>query len=338
MSNEFNQFLRKYIDQYRIFMGANNYEVDIASVTDQTKEIEGVDSIASMSGEWYTMLVEKQPKNFIFYDINPVMLIHYNFMWKLISISPSRREFLENMFCRKIDDNFKFQSNDDVIAYLGQKPNKSMYNRVLGLLSSNRLAHLYYSTFVKDNVILAPKGKIILYPTYIYRTDADKFLLDRRLRTTPSGKGIDKFFTTFYYDYISPFDTDENYLKLYNNVIRIEKPRFILFNLNEFWRDSDNILPYVDGNLLLYISDMDNEHAPYLKSREYLFDDIRSSFESSKVSVLSMISGITTITRDDITYSKKFSTKKRVSRVQCSYNKQIVYDPYTISIIKELNH
>lgn len=333
------EILDKYIPLYKIFVGTNDYETNISNIAKITKRMSPPEIIVSVSGGWYCTLIEHNPKQYIFYDVNPTMLINYKFIWDLISISKTREEFITNLFCRKPIQ--KFVSNADVINFLDLPYDDSIYQNVRKLLTDS--SNEYYSTFIHQNVHLAVKEKQIVFPSYIYNKN-ESLVLGKKLRTTQSGD-IYSYFTTFYYDLITPFDNDENYKKLYNNVINIT-PQFLLFNINQFPSDYKNLRKFTNGkNFVLYIDGIDDEYNYYLKApRDEIFKEIQS-ITDCEITVLSTKSGVTTIKPDSIIVypmediigmtvsTKDIFTKKTLN----IYNKPYVYDKYTIDYINKLN-
>lgn len=166
------------------------------------------------------MRKNKNIKNIVFYDYNPVMLIVTDLIWKLIAISKTRQGFIENVFCREFMD---FKTNKEVLAYLDQPVSHNIWNKVLSDLDGlpQKCAHFKTSETYKSTIgkyAVENKATRQLYPTYFWNP-AD-FLMDgKKLHTTQRTDRMFDFFTTFYYNVLSPFTSDEEYVQFREAII-----------------------------------------------------------------------------------------------------------------------
>jgi hypothetical protein len=118
MDNFKKEFWDKNNDIFNhLFIGTNDYEKDIIYLQDElskkinNKKIKHIDKILSVSGGWFYILSSIPNsyyiKEIILYDVNPNMLYIYNLIYILLIISNNKKEFIENLFCRKIINEFK---------------------------------------------------------------------------------------------------------------------------------------------------------------------------------------------------------------------------------------
>ena len=291
-----------------LFIGTNDYNKDIKYLQDilsekiNNKKIKHIDKVLSVSGGWFYILSSIPNsyyiKEIILYDVNPNMLYIYNLIYILLITSNNRNEFIENLFCRKIINEFK--NNDQIIKYMNQDVDKNIYintkNKFKKMINGKCALIIYKILFKKyiSNISNDHKYTNVI-PSYHYEKD-NYLIFNKKLHTTQNIKNSYHYLTTFYYNILDPFKDNDKYQIIKNHLL-VSNVNFKILDLNNI---NEKTLDYKEKDVcVIYIDGIDLEYSKYLIiKRDELFKNMQNIVINKKldgVYILSTKSGFTSI-------------------------------------------
>lgn len=305
MESNLDRIYNTYKNFYVMFIGTNDYELQINDVTNIITNYD-YDYFYGVSGSWMMILsgIRSKLKGIVLYDYNPLMLLVYNFIYNVIKASDSRKEFITNMFSRKLNNDLL--SNEDVLSYLNQPVDYNIKNNLIEKLKEYKQRGFIAIDFINrfyDELILG-KDRIV-YPSFYWEgKSTHKGFEGKKFRTQKNTK----IFNTFYYDIVYCFKFD----KYYDNLKRILEETPINFKHINFNDISSSFLPKND-KILLYMSNIDSKYPIYLNMHR---DDLRKKIQNivrqnnnKYIHLLSTVTYLTKITANNMEFipNKNFS-------------------------------